>query len=105
MIYTLELLVETATISASLFVVLIGAWTFSNFFNTYVLPRALSDCMVAYNLHLGWSLLLMVPIFCLIMTNREHDRFWVGIFTVVVMQLNLIWPLVGLNVFVRKGVL
>ncbi|MEM9341579.1 MAG: TRAP transporter large permease [Pseudomonadota bacterium] len=119
-----EVLVETAMTTASLFVVLIGAWIFSNFVNVAGLPDGLSGLVTAFDVH-PWAviamimavyvvlgcvfeslsmLLLTVPIFFPIVTGLGFDPVWFGIVVVVVVEISLITPPVGLNVFVLKGV-
>ena len=121
---TFEVLKETAYTAASLFAVLIGAWVFSNFVNLAGLPEALRDLVTAYSisptvvmllillvyLALGCvfeslsMLLLTVPIFFPLVTGLGYDPVWFGIIVVVVTEISLITPPVGLNVFVLKGV-
>ncbi len=121
---TLEVLQETAITAASLFAVLIGAWIFSNFVNIAGLPAALSGLVTAYDLApwqvMGFILLiyillgcvfeslsmmlLTVPIFFPLVTSLGYDPIWFGIIVVVVTEISLITPPVGLNVFVLKGV-
>lgn len=119
-----EVLGETAVTTATLFAVLIGAWIFSNFVNVAGLPQALSDLVTAVNVH-PWAvmamillvyialgcvfeslsmLLLTVPIFFPLVTGLGFDPIWFGIVVVVVTEISLITPPVGLNVFVLKGV-
>lgn len=121
---TVEVLKETAMTAASLFAVLIGAWIFSNFVNVAGLPAALSGMVLAYELQ-PWQvmgfilliyvvlgcvfeslsmLLLTVPIFFPLVTSLGYDPIWFGIVVVVVTEISLITPPVGLNVFVLKGV-
>ena len=121
---TLEVLQETAITAASLFAVLIGAWIFSNFVNVAGLPAALSGLVTAYDLQ-PWQvmafilliyivlgcvfeslsmLLLTVPIFFPLVTSLGYDPIWFGIVVVVVTEISLITPPVGLNVFVLRGV-
>ena len=119
-----EVLTETAETTATLFAVLIGAWVFSNFVNLAGLPEALKDLVVAYDLApmtvmimilliyiaLGCvfeslsMLLLTVPIFFPLVIGLGFDPVWFGIIVVVVTEISLITPPVGLNVFVLKGV-
>ena len=119
-----EVLRETAFTTAALFTVLIGAWVFSNFVNLAGLPEALralvtdnavSPAMVmllilAVYVALGCvfeslsMLLLTVPIFFPLVTSLGYDPVWFGIVVVVVTEISLITPPVGLNVFVLKGV-
>ena len=121
---TMQVLIETAQTTASLFAVLIGAWIFSNFVNLAGLPEALQAATTAAGLSpmavmimilliyiaLGCvfeslsMLLLTVPIFFPLVTSLGFDPVWFGIIVVVVTEISLITPPVGLNVFVLKGV-
>ena len=49
-------------------------------------------------------LLLTVPIFFPLVTSLGFDPVWFGIIVIVVTEISLITPPVGLNVFVLKGV-
>lgn len=121
---TFEALRETAMTTAGLFAVLIGAWIFSNFVNVAGLPVALSNLVTAYDLP-PWMvmciilliyialgcvfeslsmLLLTVPIFFPIVTGLGYDPIWFGVIVVVVTEISLITPPVGLNVFVLRAV-
>ena len=122
---TFGVLKETAYTASSLFAVLIGAWVFSNFVNLAGLPEALRDLVQAYSvspavvmlmiilvyLALGCvfeslsMLLLTVPIFFPLVVGLGYDPVWFGIVVVVVTEISLITPPVGLNVFVLKGVI
>ena len=105
---TWEVLIETAMTAASLFVVLIGAWIFSNFANIAGLPQALSNLVTAYNLAPWMVMALIIAIYvvlgCVFVTGLGFDPIWFGIVVVVVVEISLITPPVGLNVFVLKGV-
>ena len=121
---TFEVLRDTAATSASLFAVLIGASVFSNFVNLAGLPEALlelvqgagiSPAMVMLAILLIYlalgcvfeslsMLLLTVPIFFPLVTSLGFDPVWFGIVVVVVVEISLITPPVGLNVFILKGV-
>ena len=122
---TFEVLAETARTAATLFAVLIGAWIFSNFINLAGLPNALLALVTQWSVApiavicmillvyivLGCvfeslsMLLLTVPIFFPLVTSLGFDPVWFGIVVVVVTEISLITPPVGLNVFVLKGVL
>ena len=121
---TYQVLKESAFTTAQLFSVLIGAWIFSNFVNLAGLPEALlalvtensvSPMMVMVLILLVYialgcifeslsMLLLTVPIFFPLVTSLGFDPVWFGIVVVVVTEISLITPPVGLNVFVLKGV-
>ncbi|GAA0289468.1 TRAP transporter large permease [Rhodovulum strictum] len=121
---TFGVLKETAMTATSLFAVLIGAQIFSNFVNLAGLPEALLGIVTAYDvspftvmlmilaiyLALGCvfeslsMLLLTVPIFFPLVVSLGYDPVWFGIVVVVVTEISLITPPVGLNVFVLRGV-
>ena len=121
---TFETLMETAFTTAALFAVLIGAQVFSNFVNLAGLPEALIGFVTAFDvaphmvmlmilaIYIGLGcifeslsmLLLTVPIFFPLVTSLGFDPIWFGIVVVVVTEISLITPPVGLNVFVLKGV-
>lgn len=120
----MSVLIETAQTTAALFTVLIGAWVFSNFVNIAGLPEGLRTAVSSAGLSpmavmlmilgiyvvLGCvfeslsMLLLTVPIFFPLVTSLGFDPVWFGIIVVVVTEISLITPPVGLNVFVLKGV-
>ena len=121
---TFEVLREAAFTTASLFTVLIGAWVFSNFVNLAGLPEGLRALVTDHAvspaavmllillvyLALGCvfeslsMLLLTVPIFFPLVISLGYDPVWFGIIVVVVTEISLITPPVGLNVFVLRGV-
>ncbi|MAY87860.1 MAG: C4-dicarboxylate ABC transporter permease [Pseudooceanicola sp.] len=119
-----DALLETVLTTASLFLVLIVALVFSNYMNLIGLPKALSDLIISGGfgpmqvilmilliyLVLGMfmeslsMILLTIPIFFPIVTAMGFDPIWFGIFAVMVTELSLITPPVGLNLFVIKSV-
>ena len=120
-----EVLMESAATTAMLFTVLIGALLFANFINLTEFPGALLEIagqyqedpwmviaaiLVIYVL-LGCvfesmsMILLTVPIFYPLVLSLGYDPLWFGIVVVVVVEISLITPPVGLNVFVLRGVL
>jgi len=122
---TIEVLRETAFTTAALFSVLIGAWIFSNFVNIAGMPEALRE-LVTVHAVAPWTVILMillvyiilgcvfeslsmllltVPIFFPLVVSLGYDPVWFGIVVVVVTEISLITPPVGLNVFVLKGVI
>ena len=116
---------DTLRTSAMLFSVLIGALIFSDFINRAGLPADLlsfvsgldaSPMMVivailAIYIVLGMvfeslsMLLLTVPIFYPLVQSMGFDLVWFGIVVVVVTEISLITPPVGMNVFVLSAVL
>ncbi len=127
-----EILVDSARTTGVLFMVLIGALIFSNFVNRAGLPDRLLDLVTGNDLSpvmviaiilviyviLGCvfeslsMLLLTIPIFFPVVQNLgyagldpETILVWFGIIAVVVTEISLITPPVGLNVFVLSGVI
>ncbi|MBA5761223.1 TRAP transporter large permease [Vibrio sp. 404] len=120
-----EILIDTAKTSASLFAVVISALILSNFVNRAGLPTALVDLIQTANvtpmMALGIILLiyiilgcvfesmsmmlLTVPIFFPVIVELGFDPIWFGIIVVVVTEISLITPPVGLNVFVLSGLI
>ncbi|ESR25341.1 TRAP transporter large permease [Lutibaculum baratangense] len=118
-------LIDTAATTAMMFFLLIGATMFTNFVNVAGLPRdltafidgldlgpvaVLAAILVIYVL-LGTVLeslsmvLLTVPIFYPIVQGLGFDLVWFGILVVVVTEISLITPPIGLNVFVLNSVM
>ncbi len=120
-----EILSDTAKTTASLFAVVIGALIFSNFVNRAGLPDDLLQFVTSMNLVplaviflilliyilLGCvleslsMLLLTVPAFFPLVESMGFDLVWFGIVVVVVTEISLITPPVGLNIFVLSSVL
>lgn len=120
-----EVLYETAHTTSALFLVVIGALIFSNFINRAGLPDQLLSLITGYDVSpmtvifiilviyivLGCvfesfsMLLLTVPIIYPVVESLGFDLVWFGIVVVVVTEISLITPPVGLNVFVLSGVL
>ncbi len=121
----LEVSREAAGLTAKLFALLFGASMFSNFLNRAGLPDALLGLINSFQLSglavifiiliiyilLGCvfesmsMILLTVPIFAPLVHNLGFDLIWFGILVVVVTEISLITPPIGLNVFVLKGVI
>ncbi|CZF82755.1 TRAP transporter large permease [Grimontia marina] len=118
-----EVLFETAVMSAKIFFVVLGALIFSNFINRAGLPEGLVHFLtnqdlqpmlvflmiVVIYLMLGTVLesmsmmLLTVPVFYPVVQSMGFDLIWFGIVVVVVTEISLITPPVGMNVFVLSG--
>ena len=120
-----QVLIESASTTAMLFTVLIGALLFANFINLTNFPDALLEIaktfmdqpqlvilaiLITY-VCLGCvfeslsMILLTVPIFFPLVKELGFDPIWFGILVVVITEISLITPPVGLNVFVLRGVL
>lgn len=120
-----DILKESVETTAMLFTVLIGAILFANFINYTDFPQALlgfaqqfseTPWLVVLAILLIYvvlgcvfeslsMILLTVPIFFPLVRDLGYDPIWFGIVVVVVTEISLITPPVGLNVFVLRGVL
>jgi TRAP-type C4-dicarboxylate transport system permease large subunit len=120
-----EVLVESARTSAMLFTIVIGASLFANFLNFTDMPSALKDFVIGFDIHpiavivaicavyvvLGTAMeslsmmLLTVPIFFPLVTSLGFDPIWFGILLVCVIEISLITPPVGMNIFVLSSVM
>ncbi len=118
-------LVEAALMTSMLFVVLIGALLFANFITTVGMSQALIEfaggldvapiviilVIVAIYLVLGCvfesvsMILLTVPVFVPLVDSLGFNLVWFGIVVVVVTEISLITPPIGVNVFVLRGLL
>jgi tripartite ATP-independent transporter DctM subunit len=118
-----DTLVESGRTSAMLFAILIGAMVFANFINIARFPSLLSDFVGALGLSplmiifaltviyfvLGCvlesmsMLVLTVPVFYPLILAAGIDPVWFGIYVVVVIEIGLITPPMGLNAFVLKA--
>jgi tripartite ATP-independent transporter DctM subunit len=122
---TLDALAETGRTTAMLLALLIGSLLFANFINVARVPNEIADwfasidvapltvvviCIAIY-IVLGCILesismmLLTVPVFYPVMQSLGFDLVWFGIVVVVVIEISLITPPIGLNVFVLKSML
>ncbi len=120
-----DILVDTARMTTVLFTILFGALMFSNFVNIAGLPADLTNWIAALGANqtavllvivvmyflMGMviesisMMLLTVPVFYPLAIGLGVDPIWFGIFVVVAIEISLITPPVGLNVFVLKTVI
>lgn len=118
-------LVDSARTTAMLFSIVIGASLFANFVNFTTLPGDLKDFVTQFSIHpmavivaicviyvlLGTAMeelsmiLLTVPIFFPLVQHLGFDPIWFGILIVCVVEIGMISPPVGMNVFVLRSVL
>ena len=121
----LAVLTDSARTTAMLFVILVGALIFSNFLNYTTMPSDLKALITHWQLSpvtvmvvicaiyvlLGTAMeelsmiLLTIPVFFPIVVGLGFDPVWFGIIIVVVVQIGLISPPVGMNMFVVKSML
>ncbi|RYF43426.1 MAG: TRAP transporter large permease [Comamonadaceae bacterium] len=121
----LQVLVESARTTAMLFTLLIAATIFANFINFTTLPGDLMNwithqglsptmiivAMMAVYVLLGTVMeeltmvLLTIPLFFPIVTQLGFDPIWFGVLIVMIVQIGLISPPVGMNLFVLNALL
>ena len=119
-----DILIETVSTTAMLYLIIIGAHVFGPFLALTHLPETLA--LGLKEMGLGtYSTLLMIlvgyivlgmffdglamlvvtmPVVYPIVTGLGFDPIWFGVIVVVVIEMGLITPPVGINVFVVKGV-
>jgi tripartite ATP-independent transporter DctM subunit len=120
-----EVLVESARTTAMLFGILIGALIFANFVNFTSMPDDLKNFVSQFQVHpmavivaicaiyvlLGTAMeelsmiLLTVPVLFPLVVHLGFDPIWFGILVVVVVEIGLISPPVGMNLFVLRTLL
>ena len=119
-----HVLVDSARTTAMLFTIVIGASLFANFINFTTLPSDLDAFVRQFTLHpmlviaaiclvyvvLGMAMeslsmiLLTVPIFFPLVQSLGFDPIWFGILVVCVVEIGMITPPVGMNIFVLRSV-
>jgi len=118
----LTILTESTRTTAMLFVILIGAQIFANFIGFTSMPGDLKNFVSQYQVHPMWvmvgicviylilgtameelsMILLTVPVFFPLVVGMGFDPVWFGIIIVVVVEIGLISPPVGMNMFVLR---
>ncbi len=121
----IDILIDSCKTTAILFAVIFGALVFANFINLSGLPFDLLDIVEDYNMGpigviifvclvcvvLGMVfeavglLLLIVPVFLPTLSALGVDLIWFGIIMVVVVEMGLITPPIGMNVFTVRAVM
>lgn len=119
----LEALLETVWTTGMLFFIVIGAFLFSYFMALTQLPNAITGwvsslgtapwivilMMVAFYIVLGFFLdaismiLITVPVFLPLAESVGFDGIWFGIMVLVAVEVGMITPPVGLNIFVIRA--
>jgi tripartite ATP-independent transporter DctM subunit len=121
----IDVLVESAATTSMIFMILIGALLFANFINYTSMPADLKNFITQFDARpwmvvaamcvvyvvLGSAMeelsmiLLTVPLFFPVVTGLGYDPLWFGVVVVVVVQIGLISPPVGMNIFVVRTLL
>ena len=118
-------LVESGRTTAMLFMILIGALIFADFINITTMPADLRGFVKRFDVHpvlvvtaimviyvlLGTAMeefsmvLLTLPIFFPLVVGMGLDPIWFGILIVCIVEIGLISPPVGMNLFVLSTLL
>ena len=118
-----DCIMETLRTTAMLMFIIVGAWIFAYFVVQTRLPSAIIDLIKFFDLA-PWAviisilifyiilgcvldavaiILVTVPVFLPVATSLGYDPVWYGILMVVVVEIGLITPPVGLNIFVMRA--
>lgn len=115
---------DTIKTSGMIFLILIGAYIFGALLTVAQLPTALATFITGLNVNryvilfviillyavMGCFMdslamvMLTVPIFLPIMTSLGFNSVWYGVLMIMVMEMGLITPPVGMNVYIVSGV-
>jgi tripartite ATP-independent transporter DctM subunit len=118
-----KVLVETVNTTALVFLILIGALVFGPFLALSGLPEKIAQSLAGLDVPRvvilililsvyillgtfleGFSMLVLtLPIVFPIITALGYDPIWFGVIMVIVLEMGLIDPPVGINVFIVKG--
>lgn len=118
------ILIETVTMTAMLYLIIIGAHVFGPFLALTHIPGTLAVQLESFGLGAYGTLALILiayiilgmffdglamlvvtmPVVFPIITGLGFDPIWFGVVCVIVIEMGLITPPVGINVFVVKGV-
>lgn len=121
---TIEVFLDTVKTSTMLYMIVIGASVFSPFLAMTQIPQELSGALAAIGLGplatlivilLGYLILGMfmdalsmlvitIPIVFPIIIAMGYDPIWFGVIAVIVIEMGMITPPVGINVFVVKSI-
>lgn len=116
-------LIDASKTTAMIFMIIIGAMIFANYMNYTSMPATLQAFVKQFEatpivviiaiatiyVVLGTvmeelsMILLTVPLFFPIVVDLGYDAIWFGIIVVVVVEIGLISPPVGMNIFVLRS--
>jgi tripartite ATP-independent transporter DctM subunit len=117
-------LVETIRTSCMILIIVAGATIFghflavtripfdlANWISTFDLPRSVIMMIIIFLYLVGGCfidalalIMLTIPIFLPVIINLNYDPIWFGVIMVLVTQIGVITPPVGINVYVVSGV-
>ena len=119
-----QCLLDSARITTMIFLIVIGANILTYFLSTSQLPMRLSEFLETQHLNRyvilcailllytilgcimdGFSMIILtIPVLFPLIRAFSFDTIWFGVLMVIVLEMGLITPPVGLNVFILKGV-
>jgi tripartite ATP-independent transporter DctM subunit len=120
----LQALTDTTKISCMVLVIVAGATIFGHFLAVTRIPFDIANWVVGFDLP-SWAvmcliilvyiiggcfidalalIMLTVPIFYPVINTLGFDPIWFGVVIVLITQIGVITPPVGINVYVVKGV-
>lgn len=119
----LDALLESVTVAAMIFLIIIGADLFGTFVALTQIPTTLAELIahmnvprvvvlwliVAIFLLLGAlmdelsMILLTMPVFFPLITGLGYDPIWFGVIVVIAAQMGMLNPPMGINVFIVAG--
>jgi TRAP-type C4-dicarboxylate transport system permease large subunit len=118
------IVLQTMRTSATIFLILMGAYVFIPFMTLSQLPEILVRFLLSFDmgtmgilviiivtyLLLGTfmedisMLILTLPVVMPVLKAHDVDLIWFGVVAVLIIQMGILSPPVGLNVFIVKGI-
>lgn len=119
-----QAVIETAEGTAAIFIIVVGAAIFARFMAYSQLPNVMAETLIAYTggntlaviiaiaivfLILGCLLesisimLLTLPLLLPLLKSLDVDMIWFGIIVIKLLEIGLVTPPVGMNVYVIKS--
>ena len=120
-----DALIQTAISTTGIFIILIGSVFFTRFLALSGLPQAFADVILSVSDNFWWILfafallylilgmlidsigllLLTLPLVLPLVQGAGLDLVWFGIIVIKLLEVGLVTPPIGLNVYVIKGAL
>lgn len=120
-----DAITSTAVSTASIFIILIGSLFFTRFLAMSGVPAAFSDLILSVSTETWWIILavaviylvlgmfidsiglmlLTLPLILPLVVGADLNLIWFGIIIVKLLEVGLVTPPIGLNVYVIKGAL
>ncbi|MDN7133913.1 TRAP transporter large permease [Vreelandella profundi] len=120
-----EAVTQTAVSTASIFIILIGSLFFTRFLAMSGVPAAFAELILGVSTETWWIilavaliylvlgmfidsiglLLLTLPLILPLVEGADLNLIWFGIIVVKLLEVGLVTPPIGLNVYVIKGAL